>query len=91
MNINASMEKYYTVPLSLGEEVVSRNYHLKDYFLLFENICIFLDMLYLLFVYTGCVLITIVELLSLLLLNRIISYLMILYSGPIGQKSILKF
>lgn len=89
MNINASMEKYYTVPLSLGEEVVSRNY--RDYFLSFENICIFLDMLYLLFVYTGCVLITIVELLSLLLLNRIISYLMILYSGPIGQKSILKF
>lgn len=48
MNINASMEKYYTVPLSLGEEVVSRNYH--DYFPSFENICIFLDMLYLLFV-----------------------------------------
>lgn len=89
MNINASMEKYYTISLSLGEEVVSRNY--RDYFLSFENICIFLDMLYLLFVYTGCVLITIVELLSLLLLNRIISYLMILYSGPIGQKSILKF
>lgn len=48
MNINASMEKYYTVPLSLGEEVVSRNY--RDYFLSFENICIFLDMLYLLFI-----------------------------------------
>ena len=42
------MEKYYTVLLSLGEEVVSRNYH--DYFPSFENICIFLDMLYLLFV-----------------------------------------
>lgn len=48
MNINASMEKYYTISLSLGEEVVSRNY--RDYFLSFENICIFLDMLYLLFI-----------------------------------------